>query len=249
MTVTSSGAYLRIRVLIADDQALVRRGMSLMLAVEPDLEVVGQAADGVEAVEMAQQLRPDVVLMDLHMPRKGGVAATREISQLLPHTHVLVLTTLDAEETVFEAIRAGAHAYLLKDATEEELLDTVRAVHRGESRLTPQIARKVMDQFRRLVPLPADQSPDAALSPSVALQRLQSAPQTKVFEVITEPLNDKEEKILHLIAEGKSNKQIANAVFLAEGTVKNYVSRIMEKLHANTRTELAVMSVRQRRGD
>ncbi|MDE2359902.1 MAG: response regulator transcription factor, partial [Betaproteobacteria bacterium] len=124
--------------------------MTLMLSVEPDIEVVGQACDGVEAVEMAGHLRPDVVLMDLHMPRKGGVAATREITLSLPHTHVLVLTTLDADEMVFEAVRAGAHAYLLKDASEEEVLETVRAVHRGESRLTPQIARKVMDQFLRL---------------------------------------------------------------------------------------------------
>ena len=239
----------RIRVLIADDQALVRRGMTLMLSVEPDMEVVGQACDGVEAVAMAQQLQPDVVLMDLHMPRKGGVAATREITQLLPHTHVLVLTTLDAEETVFEAIRAGAQAYLLKDATEEELLETVRAVHRGESRLTPQVARKVMDQFRRLAPLPGAHSPDAALSPAVSPQPAQTTPQTGPIEAMAEPLNDKEEKILQLIAEGKSNKQIANAVFLAEGTVKNYVSRIMDKLHANTRTQLAVMSVRQRRTD
>jgi DNA-binding NarL/FixJ family response regulator len=236
-------------VLIADDQALVRRGMTLMLSVEPDMEVVGQASDGMEAVEMAQQLRPDVVLMDLHMPRKGGVAATREITLSLPRTHVLVLTTLDAEETVFEAIRAGAHAYLLKDATEEELLETVRAVHRGESRLTPQIARKVMDQFRRLAPLSERLPSDAALGPPAAPRSAQTAPQTKAQGVMTEPLNDKEEKILQLIAEGKSNKQIANSVFLAEGTVKNYVSRIMEKLHANTRTELAVMAVRQPRGD
>ena len=150
MTAASPADARRIRVLVADDQALIRRGMTLMLSVEPDIEVVGQAADGVEAVEMAQRLRPDVVLMDLHMPRKGGVAATREITLALPDTHVLVLTTLDAEETVFEAVRAGAQAYLLKDASEEEVLETVRAVHRGESRLTPQIARKVMDQFRRL---------------------------------------------------------------------------------------------------
>ena len=150
MTAGSPDDAPRIRVLVADDQALIRRGMTLMLSVESDIEVVGQASDGVEAVEMAERLRPDVVLMDLHMPRKGGVAATREITLSLPHTHVLVLTTLDAEETVFEAVRAGAHAYLLKDASEDEVLETVRAVHRGESRLTPQIARKVMDQFRRL---------------------------------------------------------------------------------------------------
>lgn len=249
MTAASPDESPRIRVLVADDQALVRRGMTLMLSLEPDMEVVGQASDGVEAVEMARQLRPDVVLMDLHMPRKGGVAATREIALSLPRTHVLVLTTLDAEETVFEAIRAGAHAYLLKDASEEELLETVRAVHRGESRLTPQIARKVMDQFRRLAPLPDGLPPDAALSPSAPPRADQTAAQARAPEVMAGPLNDKEEKILQLIAEGKSNKQIANAVFLAEGTVKNYVSRIMEKLHANTRTELAVMSVRQQRGD
>jgi len=249
MTAASPDEPPRIRVLVADDQALVRRGMTLMLAVEPDVEVVGQACDGEEAFEMAQQLCPDVVLMDLHMPRKGGVAATREITLLLPRTHVLVLTTLDAEETVFEAIRAGAHAYLLKDATEEELLETVRAVYRGESRLTPQIARKVMDQFRRLAPLPEELPMDVALSLPAAPQPSRTVPQTKSPEVMTELLNDKEEKILQLIAEGKSNKQIANAVFLAEGTIKNYVSRILEKLHANTRTELAVMAVRQRRGD
>ena len=243
---TSAAKDSRIRVLVADDQALIRRGMSLMLAAEADMEVVGQAADGVDAVEMAERLRPDVVLMDLHMPRKGGVAATREITLSLPDTHVLVLTTLDAEEAVFEAVRAGAHAYLLKDASEDELLETVRAVHRGESRLTPQIARKVMDQFRRLA------SPSAPSGTSVngpvASSKASGAAHAKVADSMPETLSDKEEKILNLIAEGKSNKQIAAAVFLAEGTVKNYVSRIMEKLHANTRTELAVMSVRQRRG-
>ena len=139
-----------IRIIIAEDQAIVRRGAALLLSMEPDMEVVGQARNGVEAVELAQLLHPDVVLMDLHMPLKGGVAATREITQALPGTQILVLTTLDDDETVFEAVCAGAHAYLLKDADEDELLETVRALKRGESRLTPQIARKVMDQFRRL---------------------------------------------------------------------------------------------------
>src|ERR1700754_709441 len=128
-----------IRVLIADDQPLLRRGMSLMLSFESDIEMVGEAGDGIEAVDMARRLRPDVVLMDLHMPRKGGVAATREITTALPHTRVLVLTTLETDQTVFDAVRAGALAYLLKDATEDDVLDTIRAVHRGESRLTPQI--------------------------------------------------------------------------------------------------------------
>ncbi len=163
------------------------------------------------------------------MPRKGGVAATREITTALPQTRVLVLTTLESDQTVFDAVRAGALAYLLKDASEAEVLETVRAVHRGESRLTPQIARKVLDQFRRLPEsaLPPDAEPGGADTGAV--------------------LTDKEARVLQLIAEGMSNRQIAGTVFLAEGTVKNYVSRIMEKLHAGSRTELAVMALRQRR--
>jgi DNA-binding NarL/FixJ family response regulator len=223
-----------IRIVIAEDQTTVRRGVALLLAMEPDMEVVGQACNGVEAVDLALLLRPDVILMDLHMPVKGGVAATREITRVLPSTQVLVLTTLDDDETVFEAVRAGAHAYLLKDAAEDELLETVRALRRGESHLTPQIARKVMDQFRRLAQFPKSEPQAGDAAPA---------------RIIAESLNDKEEKILALLAEGKSNRQIAQALFLAEGTVKNYVSRIMEKLHANTRTELAILSRGQRRPD
>jgi DNA-binding NarL/FixJ family response regulator len=219
-----------IRIVIAEDQALVRRGAALLLAMEPDMEVVGQACNGVEAVELTQLLRPDVVLMDLHMPLKGGVAATREITRALPGTQVLVLTTLDDDETVFEAVRAGAHAYLLKDAAEDELLETIRALRHGESRLTPQIARKVMDQFRRLA---EDTSSARAHEPAAS-------------SLVTEALTDKEEKILERIAEGMSNRQIGAALYLAEGTIKNYVSRIMEKLHANTRTELAILTRKQR---
>jgi DNA-binding NarL/FixJ family response regulator len=226
----------RIRILIAEDQALVRRGTSLLLSLEPEMEVVGSACDGLEAVAMAERLRPDIVLMDLHMPKQGGVAATREITQSLPGTQVLVLTTLNDDETVFDAVRAGALGYLLKDATEQELLDTIRALRRGESRLTPQIARKVMDQFRRLASAAGE--PPIFGGSVIAVDNDESAAET---------LNDKEEKILRLITEGMSNRQIAAAMFLAEGTVKNYVSRIMEKLHANTRTALAVMSARQPR--
>jgi DNA-binding NarL/FixJ family response regulator len=236
MTEEEAAGTARVRILIAEDQALVRRGTTVLLSMEQDMEVVGQACDGVEAVAMAVQLRPDVVLMDLHMPRLGGVAATREITRTLPGTQVLVLTTLNDDETVFEAVRAGAHGYLLKDVTEQELLDTIRALRRGESRLTPQIARKVMDQFRRLAGS-SEYVPDAA----------NGAGATQKRDGTAETLNEKEEKILRLITEGMSNRQIANALFLAEGTVKNYVSRIMEKLHANTRTALAVISAKQRR--
>jgi DNA-binding NarL/FixJ family response regulator len=218
----------KVRILIAEDQALVRRGTAMLLSMEPDMEVVGQACDGIEALALAERLRPDVVLMDLSMPRLGGVAATREITRMLPGIQVLVLTTLHDDENVFEAVRAGAHGYLLKDVTEQELLDTIRALRRGESHLTPQIARKVMDQFRRL-------ANDSLRTPSAQAG------------TAADNLNDKEEKILRLIAEGMSNRQIAAAVFLAEGTIKNYVSRIMEKLHASTRTELALISAKQRR--
>jgi DNA-binding NarL/FixJ family response regulator len=228
-------AAAKVRVLIAEDQALVRRGTSVLLSMEPDMEVVGQACDGVEAIALAGRLRPDVVLMDLHMPRLGGVAATREITKNLPGTQVLVLTTLNDDETVFEAVRAGAQGYLLKDVTEQELLETIRALRRGESRLTPQIARKVMDQFRRMA------------TSSDYVSAADSTP--KKSDAVNETLNDKEERILRLITDGMSNRQIAAAMFLAEGTVKNYVSRIMEKLHANTRTALAVISARQRRAD
>jgi DNA-binding NarL/FixJ family response regulator len=230
-----------IRIVIAEDQALVRRGAAILLSMEPDMEVVGQARNGVEAVELAQLLHPDVVLMDLHMPLKGGVAATREITQVLPNTQILVLTTLNDDETVFEAVRAGAQAYLLKDADEDELLETIRALKRGESRLTPQIARKVMDQFRRLAPsLKAEPAPERVSNVTAAEDTLAAPPST-------ESLNEKEEKILQLISESMTNRQIANTLALAEGTVKNYVSRIMEKLHANTRTELALLSRKQSR--
>ncbi len=240
MTNTAEAPLPAIRIVIAEDQALVRRGAALLLSMEPDMEVVGQACNGVEAVELTELLHPDVVLMDLHMPLKGGVVATREITRALPQTQVLVLTTLDDDETVFEAVRAGAHAYLLKDAAENELLETIRALKRGESRLTPQIARKVMDQFRRLAqtgqPAQDDQPESLRAEPAAA-------------PLAAEALNEKEAKVLELIAEGMSNRQIGAALFLAEGTVKNYVSRIMDKLHANTRTELALLSQRQRHAE
>src|ERR1700732_870378 len=209
MTTEESGPAPRVRILMAEDQALVRRGTTVLLSMEQDMEVVGQACDGVEAVAMARELKPDVVLMDLHMPRLGGVAATREITRSLPGTQVLVLTTLDDDETVFEAVRAGAHGYLLKDVTVQELLETIRALRRGESRLTPQIARKVMDQFRRLAPMPRTDPhhPDAAGTLPSA-----KGPSVQKGAIDTESLTDKEEKILQLISESMTNRQIAGTL-------------------------------------
>ncbi len=218
----------------------------MMLAAEPGIEVVGQAADGLDAVSQAVARAPDVVVMDLQMPRASGVVATREITARLPATRVVVLTTYDDDELVFEAVRAGAQAYLLKDASEAEVLDTIRCVHRGESRLSPAIARKVMEQFRSMATLAADRSDTAnpvgsPLAEDPGTSHAWHAPHAPKAR-----LNDKEARILDLLAAGKSNKQIAAAVFLAEGTVKNYVSRIMEKLHASSRIELAMRAVSRR---
>lgn len=227
-----------IRLLIVDDQPLIRRGIAMMLASEPGIEVVGQAADGVEATEQAMAAKPDVVLMDLQMPRASGVVATRSIVAALPQTRVVVLTTYDDDELVFEAIRAGANAYLLKDAGEGEVLETVRAVHRGESRLSPAIARKVIEQFRAFASMSVTPGVPARINPPRAPAEPAEAPE--------EPLTEREAHILDLLAQGMSNKQIAAAVFLAEGTVKNYVSRIMDKWHARNRLELAMRAVMRR---
>ncbi len=240
-----------LRLLIVDDQPLIRRGLAMMLEAEEGIEIVGQAADGLEAIEMALATSPDVVVMDLQMPRASGVVATREITAQRPATRVVVLTTYDHDDLVFEAIRAGAQAYLLKDASEAEVLDTVRAVHRGESRLSPAIARKVMDQFRAFS-AHAPNAADAAHAPSSSAAPVPTATRPSpvaghgVPGSLEDPLTDKEERILDLLSQGKSNKQIAATVFLAEGTVKNYVSRIMDKLHARSRTELAVRAVGRR---
>jgi DNA-binding NarL/FixJ family response regulator len=201
---------------------------------------------------LSNELAPDVVLMDLHMPGVSGVQATREITKAQPRVRVMVLTTFDADDMVFEAIRAGAQAYLLKDVSEAEVLDTIRAVHRGESRLAPHIARKVIEQFRWLAErnenLPApDWAPAEAEAPALSRDPTPSARAASIN--LANALTAKEERILELIAEGKSNKEIARTIFLAEGTVKNYVSRIMEKLHARTRTELAVRALRDKQSD
>jgi DNA-binding NarL/FixJ family response regulator len=217
----------QIKILIAEDQHLVRRAFAIMLELEDDLRVVAEAADGAEAIQLARQWHPDIVLMDLQMPRVGGVGAMKRILEDVPAARVIVLTTFDTDELVFEAISAGASAYLLKDSTEAEILETVRAVHQGQSRISSGIARKILDEFRRQRPSEV-QAPDEAAAAD-------------------DPLTQREEKVLALIVKGKSNREIADCVFLAEGTVKNYVSRIMEKLHVGSRTELAIKALRRKR--
>ena len=231
-----------IRLMIVDDQPLIRRGLAMMLDTESDIEIVATAADGQQAIEAALEFEPDVIIMDLQMPGINGVDATREITSQKTDIRVVVLTTFDHDDLVFDAIRAGAQAYLLKDATETEVLATVKAVHRGESYLSPSIARKVMGQFRPLSGTP--EVPPGSDSSGILTN-------DKVIDQNPDPneapLTTKEERILSQIAEGKTNKQIAAEIHLAEGTVKNYASRIMAKLHAQTRTELAVRAVSRRR--
>lgn len=216
----------RIRILIAEDQPLIRRAFASMLALEPDLEIVAQAADGVEAVQAARRYLPDVVLLDIQMPRLNGIAATRQIVRDCPDAQVIILTTYDSDDLIFDSICAGAQAYLLKDAEEGEILDTIRAVSRGQSRLAPDIARKLLDEFRRVRGAP----------------RLDGGDRNGQEEALTEREND----ILQLIVVGKGNREIATKLGLAEGTVKNYVSRILEKLNARSRTELAVKTLNRR---
>jgi len=209
------------RVMIVEDQQLIRRAFKTMLSLESDLDVVAEAGDGLEAVRLAKLTRPDVILMDLQMPRLGGVAATRQIVSELPDTRVVVLTTFDNDEIVLDAISAGAAAYLLKDAAETDILATIR----GETRLSSSVAAKVLG----------------------AVRRTHKAEEQAGDDGETEALTDREDSILRLVAAGRSNKEIANELTLAEGTVKNYVSRIMEKLNVRSRTELAVKAVRSQR--
>ena len=217
----------QIKILIAEDQQLVRRAFAGMLALEPGIKVVAQAADGAEAIQMARQWRPDVILMDLQMPRVGGIGAMKRILEDVPDTRIIVLTTFDTDELVFEAISAGAHAYLLKDSSEEEILETIKTVHSGQSRLSSKITTKVMNELRRQRPSTDNTTQDNGPS--------------------DETLSEREENILALVAKGKSNREISGTVFLAEGTVKNYVSKIMEKLHVESRTELAIKALKRKK--
>jgi DNA-binding NarL/FixJ family response regulator len=219
-----------IRVLIVDDQDIVRRGLAVILQHQSGLEVAGYAADGVEALEQVASQQPDVALMDLKMPRLNGIHATRRITERFPSVKVVVLTTYDTDEWVFDAIRAGACGYLLKDSDSETIVSAIRGAVNGEVRIDPAVAGKVLQEFRRLPPQP--QSPDTAGSSSQAGN-------------VLEPLTERELAILQRMAQGDSNTAIADALHLAEGTVKNYVSTIIGKLQANDRTHAAVLALKR----
>ena len=204
-----------IRVLLVDDQALFREGLHTLLSVQADLEIVGEAGNGQEAIARAAAERPDVILMDVQMPVLDGVAATRRLRGTQPECRVILLTTFDDDEYVFEGLRAGAVGYLLKDAPSARLVEAIRAAARGESFLQPSIAAKVVAEFTRLADKPR---PAAGLA---------------------EPLTERELEILRLLAAGASNREIAAQLFLAEGTVKNHVTNILGKLDVPGRLQAA----------
>jgi DNA-binding NarL/FixJ family response regulator len=220
-----------IRVLLVDDQHIVRQGLATILKYAPGIDVIGEASDGKEAIALTRELRPDVVLMDLKMPHVGGIPATRQICQEMPQTHVIILTTYDSDDLVYEGIKAGARGYLLKDTSSETLVDAIQGVVQGESQIDPTVARKVLAEFRRL----ADEIPPS-VSPQVASD-------TPTIEI--EPLTPREEEVLHLLVEGLSNREIGAQLHLTEGTVKNYVSAIIAKLQANDRTHAVVTALRR----
>ena len=206
-----------VRVLVVDDQALFREALVTLLGARPEVEVVGEAGNGQQALERAAALRPDVVLMDLHMPALDGIATTRRLRVTRPGVRVLALTTFDDDEDVFAALRAGALGYLLKDVSSDRLVEAVLSAARGESVLQPSVAAKVVARFAQL-----DDAP-------------RSRPQPLVV-----PLSERELDVLRLLADGRSNREIATALFLAEGTVKNHVTNVLGKLGARDRTQAAL---------
>lgn len=221
-----------IRVLLVDDQAIVRQGLEVILASEPDLVVVGFATNGEEAVSRAAELQPDVVLMDLKMPRLNGIHATRRIIQQAPGVKVLALTTYDGDEWLFDALRAGACGYLLKDSDGDAIVAAIRGAVAGEVHLDPHVAGKVLQAFNQL----------SSAHPSSAVSAVAAASADELFY---ESLSERELAILQELVQGKSNQEIAATLFLAEGTVKNYVSTIMAKLHANDRTQAAIVALKR----
>jgi NarL family two-component system response regulator LiaR len=206
-----------IRVLIADDHPIVREGLEVVLASEPDMELVAQATNGEEAVRLAQETQPDVIIMDLKMPVKDGLTAIREINQADLDTQILVLTSFPDDDQVFAAIKMGAIGFLLKDSAPEDLLEAIRTVHRGESALHPTIAIKLIEEIKR----------PSALPPS------------------TEPLTPRELEVLRHLARGSTNREIALDLSISVRTVSNHVRNILDKLHLANRTQAALYAVEQ----
>ena len=206
-----------IKILLVDDQPLFREGLRTLLSVQADFEVVGEAGNGEEAIRLARSLLPSVVLMDLQMPVLDGVAATRRLRAEQPVCRIIVLTTFDDDEMVFDGLRAGAVGYLLKDAPSEKLAEAIRVAARGETFLQPSVAAKVVAEFARL-----------------------SRKTARTQDPLIEALSERELEILRLIAQGASNREIAGALFLAEGTIKNHVTNILGKLEVRDRTQAAL---------
>ncbi|HEY9786599.1 MAG TPA: response regulator transcription factor [Candidatus Obscuribacterales bacterium] len=205
-----------IRVMIVDDQALVRRGLASLLALESDIQVVGEASNGSEAVSLLESLKPDVILMDMRMPILDGVEATREIVKRSPQTRILVLTTFDDDEYIFLSLKAGASGYLLKDTPSEDLSAAIRAVHHGHTQLGPSIAPKVLSRLKPFSP------PSSQAAESIKF------------------MTEREQEILNLIAQGMNNKEIASQLNITEGTVKNHISSILTQLGVRDRTQAAL---------
>ena len=222
-----------IRVLVADDQSIVRQGLEVILGFEPDLTVVGFATNGEDAVVLSADLQPNVVLMDLKMPKMNGIHATRHITQEQPGVKVLVLTTYDGDEWIFDALRAGACGYLLKDSEGDAIVAAIRGAVTGEVHLDPHIAGKVLHEFKRT----------AEIRPATPAQS--PKPFSLIDEPLYESLSERELAVLQELVQGKNNQEIAATLFLAEGTVKNYISTIMAKLHANDRTQAAIYALKR----
>ena len=206
-----------ISVLLADDQALVREGFRLIIEVEPDIEVVGEAGDGVETVEQAKRLRPDVVLMDIRMPGLDGIAATRRLAQAGVAARILVLTTFDRDDYLYEAMKAGASGFLLKDARRDQLVHAIRTVATGDALLAPALVRRLVEDFCR-------RPPPGGPPPAVA------------------ELTQRELEVLRLVARGLSNTEIAKELFLSEATVKTHLAHVMQKLDLRDRVQAVVLA-------